>query len=258
MWGFWDIAIEPLLTAASPKTIVEIGAESGLHTVRLLEWAAAHRAVVHAIDPQPLFDVEQVQRQFGKAFVLHPTTSLEALPRIKKIDVLLIDGDHNWYSVFQELSLVDGSARHWPITCVHDVLWPYARRDLYYAPTLIPDEFRQPYSRDGIIEGQSELSPDGTNAGLAHATHEGGPRNGVLTAVEDFLDATRRPIELFTVNGPNGLALLIDQRDLKRGVGEVVRNVQNPAMAVVLSPNHASSYFGPLPSPSEVTVTRGG
>jgi hypothetical protein len=145
MWHFWESAIEPLLAAAKAKTIVEIGAEYGNHTVRLTHWAAAHRAVVHAIDPQPLFDVEALRRPQPKSLAMYPTSSFEALPAIKRPDVVLIDGDHNWYTVFHELDLVDRLHRKWPITCMHDVAGVYARRDMYYSPLLIPTEYRQPY-----------------------------------------------------------------------------------------------------------------
>ena len=43
---------------------------------------------------------------------------------------------------------------------------------MYYDPATIPDEFRNPYAK-------------GKN-GLLFAEKEGGQRNGVLTAVEDF------------------------------------------------------------------------
>lgn len=37
-----------------------------------------------------------------------------------------------------------------------------------------------------MLPGRSELDRDGINAAYWNATHEGGSRNGVLTAIEDF------------------------------------------------------------------------
>jgi hypothetical protein len=222
---------------------VRPGSEYGYNTVRLTHWAAAHRAVVHAIDPQPLFDVEALQRRYSKALAMYPTVSLEALPAIKRPDVVLIDGDHNWYTVFHELELVDCLSRTWPLTCLHDVAGVYGRRDMYYAPLLIPPEYRQPYERSGIVEGRSQLSPRGRNAGLANAAHEGGPRNGVLTAIEDFMKQTKRSLELFIVQGPEGLAVLVDRDRLKTKVGDVIERIHAPVLALELSPDYASRYF---------------
>jgi cephalosporin hydroxylase/SAM-dependent methyltransferase len=71
---------------------------------------------------------------------------------------------------------------------LHDVGWPYGRRDLYYVPHRIPDEHRQPYARRGLEPGRSELlERGGLNPHLANAVEEGGPRNGVMTALDDFV-----------------------------------------------------------------------
>lgn len=70
----------------------------------------------------------------------------------------------------------------------HDVDWPYGRRDMYYQPDTIPPEYRHAYALKGMSRKQSAL-PDsgGVNTTYLNALHEGGPRNGVLTAIEDFV-----------------------------------------------------------------------
>ncbi len=40
-----------------------------------------------------------------------------------------------------------------PVLILHDVGWPYGRRDLYYTPETIPEEFRQPYEQAGMLPG---------------------------------------------------------------------------------------------------------
>jgi hypothetical protein len=42
---------------------------------------------------------------------------------------------------------------------MHDVLWPYGRRDLYYEPERVPEEFRQPYEMKGIRPGTKQVLP---------------------------------------------------------------------------------------------------
>jgi hypothetical protein len=103
---------------------------------------------------------------------------------------VIIDGDHNYYTVIQELRLiaqraVDGAL---PLLICHDVCWPHARRDAYYAPQTIPEDQRQETVEGGyVFPGEAGLK----EGGLIYrwpATREGGPRNGVLTAIEDFLE----------------------------------------------------------------------
>ena len=79
------------------------------------------------------------------------------------MDAALIDGDHNWYTVYNELQLLAEVAREagapLPVLIMHDVGWPYGRRDLYYAPEQIPEEFRQPYAQRGMRPGHARCCP---------------------------------------------------------------------------------------------------
>ena len=73
----------------------------------------------------------------------------------------LIDGDHNWYTVVNELRMLRDNARAGreplPVLILHDVGWPYGRRDLYYDPSTIPEEHRQPHRKAGMRLGRAEL-----------------------------------------------------------------------------------------------------
>jgi glycosyltransferase involved in cell wall biosynthesis len=154
--------------------------------------------------------------------VFHGTTSLRALQELGGADAVLIDGDHNWYTVFNELKLIERWRRDlsqpFPLVLLHDIGWPYGRRDLYYDPQSIPDAFRKPYARKGMRPGVSALvESGGLNAHLCHALEEAGPRNGVLTAIEDFLQEARPPIELVKVSAFHGLGILLgDDRKVAR------------------------------------------
>jgi cephalosporin hydroxylase/GT2 family glycosyltransferase len=153
------------------------------------------------------------------------------------MDVALIDGDHNWYTVTTELRLLAGVSRSagaaLPVCILHDVAWPYGRRDLYYNPDTIPPEHRHPWRRAGIRRRQSELIDGGAgvNAELANAEHEGGPRNGVMTAVEDFVAEHDRPLRLVVVPIYFGLAILAEEALLtqRRALATVFDRLENPA-----------------------------
>ena len=47
---------------------------------------------------------------------------------------MIIDGDHNYYTVSEELRLIAERARTAPLPLLlfHDVCWPHARRDDYF------------------------------------------------------------------------------------------------------------------------------
>ena len=213
MINHWDCIIEPLLRLRRPAAIVEIGADQGATTRRLLDFCGRAGAVLHSIDPAPKFDAAAWRQQFGARFVLHQTTSFHALPLIDRFDVVLIDGDHNWYTVFHELKLIERRSAEvgqpFPLVLFHDIGWPYGRRDLYYNPEQIPPEYRHPYARQGILPGVSELQENqGINPHLCNARHEGGPRNGVLTAIEDYSKEAGQSLKFINLPGYHGLGLL--------------------------------------------------
>jgi len=242
MHRFFDSVIRPLLDVDPPSTMVEVGAEAGQHTSRLLSYALARGAHLHVIDPDPAFQTQPFRHAYGGWSTLHEQASHDVLPSIDSPDVVLLDGDHNWYTVLQELRILDRTCKEWPLTFLHDVEWPYGRRDMYYVPERVPAAHRHACAHSGIVPGSSELSPTGINAVVANAKHEGGPRNGVLTAVEDFLDETRRDLALFIVPRNNGLAIVVDRKRLrKRRFAKVLRRVHDPHAGAELSPSHAST-----------------
>jgi hypothetical protein len=92
-----------------------------------------------------------------------------------------------------------GAGGTMPLLLFHDVCWPHARRDDYFAPEALPEESRQPLVGEGA--GISPDNPGVDPRGLPFprsAVREGGPRNGVLTAIEDFV-ATRPGLRLAVV-----------------------------------------------------------
>lgn len=219
MHPFWEPVIEPALTACAAKRVVEIGAEHG-HTTRLLvAWAQANGATVEAIDPAPRFDTAAWELQAAGRLRVHRARSHDALGALGAVDAALIDGDHNWYTVHGELRLLAESAqragRPLPLVIAHDVGWPYGRRDMYYDPGSIPDEHRHDAARAGLLPGRTELGSPGINAGYFNAVREGGARNGVRTAIEDFLAAYDEPCEQVTIEGLHGLAVVASRARLE-------------------------------------------
>ena len=163
MHWYLKLLINPLLEALGPKTIVEIGVEVGAVSGPLLRWAQANGAIVHAIDPDPTLSVDRLHAEYGEQLHFHRCKSLAVLDAITDVDLALIDGDHNWYTVINELRALERRAsedgREPPVMLLHDVGWPYGRRDLFYDPEAIPEAHRQPHARAGVKPGRSELGP---------------------------------------------------------------------------------------------------
>ena len=232
---FWESVVKPLLEASSPRVIVEVGVARGETTVKLLELSARTGCTVHAIDPapQPSFEVDFLQQQHGDRFVFHKKPSLEVLPRLEGVDAALLDGDHNWFTVYRELQALEAQAEATggepPLTVLHDIGWPYGRRDGYYDPGTIPPEYRQPHRKAGIVRHRSELADNGgVNRNLDNAIAEGTPRNGVRTAVEDFLATSEHPYEFRSVAGFHGLGILVSHQRLEES-GDLQRLLEELA-----------------------------
>jgi hypothetical protein len=221
VFPLWDLIIAPVLEAAEVRRIVEIGALRGDNTRQIID-RLGPETVLHVIDPLPDFDPAEHEREFGGQYVFHRDLSLNVLGGLPPVDAALIDGDHNWYTVFNELRLLAEVARAHdaplPLLILHDVGWPYGRRDLYYDPTTIPDEFRQPFRQAGMRPGREELMADGSgmSAGLCNAEREGGDRNGVMTALEDWMAASPTPLRLVEVPIYFGLAIVAATERLER------------------------------------------
>ena len=162
MFPLWDVAIAPVLHAAQARSVVEIGALRGETTERMLDDLGPD-AELDVIDPEPAFDPSDHEHRFEGRYRFHQGLSLDVIPTLGPVDAALIDGDHNWYTVYNELRLLaEGAKRHGtglPVLILHDVLWPYGRRDLYYAPERIPGEFRQPWARAGMNPGVKRSEP---------------------------------------------------------------------------------------------------
>lgn len=221
MFHLWPL-IQPLLSSAHAKITVEIGAWEGENTRNLLQFARKTGGMVHVIDPYPVFDVGEMEREYGPYIIMHKKKSVDALPTVFPCDAVLIDGDHTWYTVINELRLIHkhGTAcAHMPLILLHDVGWPNGRRDSYYTPEEIPEEYRHPYTRKGLFMGHRFVSdvPWAINSEYMNAIYEGGPRNGILTAIEDFLVEVGTPEWSYSeVPGFYGLGILLHERTARR------------------------------------------
>ena len=228
MQRFWEKIIEPILKELKPKHILEIGSQRGYNTTKILNFCEKYGSKLSSVDPFPLYDYEKLQEKYEDKFNIYRDLSLNVLADIKNVDVALIDGDHNWYTVYNELQLIfkncDGK---FPFIFCHDVGWPYGRRDLYYNPDNIPPYFQQPFKKAGILPEQHELvESGGLNSHLYNSIYENNNKNGVLTAIEDFIHDSHLDLMLYVFEGINGLAVIFEKTKENITVFENFNSIQ--------------------------------
>ncbi|MEG3175093.1 class I SAM-dependent methyltransferase [Sphingomonas sp. RB3P16] len=224
------------LERAGARHVVEIGAEFGGMSHLLADYVMATDGHLTSIDPTPSPNFAAWAAQ--APVVTHiAQPSLAVIDTLAEVDAWIIDGDHNYYTVLHELQAADRVSRRDGrplLVFLHDVSWPTGRRDMYYAPERIPPAFRQAYTYGaGAMLDRVELVPGQGFRGetnWAMADRSGGPRNGVLTAVEDFIaEAGRDGRMLAFANIPAvfGLGVVFD-----------VDAEWSPDLAVLLAPFH--------------------
>ncbi|MEX0972456.1 MAG: glycosyltransferase [Solirubrobacterales bacterium] len=173
----WSTVVFPVLDVCRPATVVEVGGGDEALDALLEEAARQLDATLVRVGP-------------GEVGAAGP-------------DLALVHGEPNWYSVTEALKRLGDMAAAgdslFPVTLVHGVDWPTGRRDSYPNPSAVPVGARQPHAPDGGVE---------------RAVDEHDQRNGVLTAVEDFLAGAGEPLELIHVPGLGGTALLVAEKRL--------------------------------------------
>ena len=202
-WGYSLSNVFELLSgcleAIDAKTVLEIGSFKGELTVELLEWAETRGVRIAGVDPLPPDELEALAASRPELELLR-VVGAEVLRERDFDDAIIIDGDHNYFTLSEELKIIGERApgAEMPLLMFHDVCWPHARRDTYYAPERIPEDQRQPLAHhEGIAPGVKGTAEWGLPFIWA-AAEEGGPGNGTMTAIEDFM-ADRPGIELAVV-----------------------------------------------------------
>ena len=141
-----------------------------------------------AIEPAPISDLLELVEEYPDLEVVEET-SLEALEHLPIADAVVLDGDHNYYTLSNELRLIAERAPEGGCRCSSSTTSagrsPAATSTR--RPDRIPAEHRHPYGEDiKLVPG----NPGTAERGLPFewgALEEGGPRNGVMTAIEDFM-----------------------------------------------------------------------
>jgi len=188
MANFFPI-LQEIVDAVHPKIICEIGSDQGMTSDLLYQYCKSTGAHLHVVDP-----ILEDNRQSDKTVTYFREMSLSYLQKAGPADVYFIDGDHNFYTVLNELRLIremnsKGSPR---FLFLHDVGWPWGYMDMYYDINSVEEKYRKKATaslnlslfRSEYATGKQGLSMEDAFV----AIDDGGEENGVLAAVEKFLE----------------------------------------------------------------------
>ncbi len=227
------------LEAVGANTAVEVGSEFGGFTTALAQWAQDRGGLAASVEPFPADAIRELAAG-SEHFRLVEGRSPHALRELEPADAYIVDGDHTYWTVLGELRTIAelaGEGRPHPLVVLHDVGWPCGRRDTYYAPEALPAEHVHPHSWErGVVPWSGGVVEGGFRGEgqFAVALEEGGPCNGVLTAVEDYL-ADRPDLAYAQVPSVFGLGVVYP------GAGESGRR-----LAAVLAPYDRNPHLDRL------------
>ncbi len=176
-----------------PSGILEIGLEKGLSSKMLSSLAQTYEVPYVGIDPFPPPNI-----QYGEIIAAKSQEVLEkVLQKYPKLNIFVIDGDHNYETVTYELNTILSyrcQHREPYLIFLHDTTWPNAFRDSFYAPYTLPTAKRRKLShpRAWVTYGKKYATltvgtiPN-TSPGFIYALKEGGERNGIIPAIKEAI-----------------------------------------------------------------------
>lgn len=133
---------------------------------------------------------------------------------------MFIDGDPNWYTVYNELKLIEENNEKFPLIFVFNAKFPYAYQDAYYNPDDIPSEYRQEYCDKFSVnyEESGHIKYIPIQDKLKHSLYKNTQRNGVLKAIEDYVSSTKLNIGNITLVKEDNLVFLYDKDSVEQSV----------------------------------------
>jgi len=135
--------IKTFLAQIPEPRILEVGLDKGITTIPLI----AHLARSHTKSLYFGIDIhlqEALKLTLGfltlaekQTVQIYEGNSLEALPKLAaegiQFDLILLDGDHNYYTVIRELGYLDTLTHSGSVVIVDDYHGRWAQRDLWYS-----------------------------------------------------------------------------------------------------------------------------
>jgi len=136
-------SIKQFLSQIQSPKVLEIGLCKGITTIPLLAFMSRMHenfefvGVDVLVQESLLIILNNIDVLPSQKMIIHQDSSLNALPKLtessKKFDVVLLDGDHNYYTVSRELEYLDLLTNENSIVLIDDYHGRWSERDLWYA-----------------------------------------------------------------------------------------------------------------------------
>lgn len=209
----YESLILPIVKKVQPRHIVETGVFTGGLSEKLLQIVESVQGTLTCIDLYSWHDEFKKLVASSEHIKWIPDLTEKILPTIDAADLYIFDGDHNYYTVLTELKIsweLNQKAGKPYVAIVRGTGWPFAQRDAYRNPDIIPEQYLKPHSwTDGIVPDHPGLVKDGFCIdSMAFACEEGGDHNGVLTAVWKFLEDKKGQMKHVKIPGFFGISIL--------------------------------------------------
>lgn len=131
-----------LSNIANPK-VLEVGLCKGITTIPLSVFMSRiHENFefvgIDVLIQEPLLiTLNNIDFLPNQKIIFHQDSSLNVLPKLtetsKKFDVVLLDGDHNYYTVSKELEYLDSLTNENSIVLIDDYHGRWSEKDLWYS-----------------------------------------------------------------------------------------------------------------------------
>ena len=136
-------SIKQFLSQIQSPKVLEIGLCKGITTIPLFAFMSrAHESfefvgVDVLVQESLLIILNNIDVLPSQKMIIHQDSSLNVLPKLtessKKFDVVLLDGDHNYYTVSRELEYLDSLTNENSIVLIDDYHGRWSEKDLWYS-----------------------------------------------------------------------------------------------------------------------------
>lgn len=199
MYNYYSLDILPIILNRFKVHDIVISGLGDEKTVNhILQYCKLDGASYVAIDSKNTFEKDFIQDY-----------SLNVLPNLRDYDAIFINDDPNWYTVFNELEIIRDTNQEFPLVFICHNIFPHKRRDSYIDPYIIPEEYRNEFSK------KFEYNNIFLRDGFYHAVEKDSPKNGVLTAIEDFLSENTH-IGIMDIKLVNGITILYPKNNISK------------------------------------------
>ena len=244
MFNFFDLnIIHTFLSRFNAKKILLIGLSNKTILNKLILYCMDTNCTLYIIDEINAKNLikknKSLSNKFLKDNIKHlKGQSLKILPNLKNFDAVFIDGDPNWYTVFNELTLIKKNNLKFPLVFVCNNKYPHKRRDSYINPNNIPDEYKHDCCNELPItyEENNEIKHAMINDGFCHAIYKETPKNGVLTAIEDFLNENKS-LNMIEINFLEGINFIYNNSSITKNK---INNILNKETKIKYSDTEVS------------------